>query len=138
MNAITGFVPYLHVQSVRESQAFYERLGLVLDSRFGDDNDPYWARLKAPGCDLMLAKASGAIDPGAQAVLFYLYAPDVLALRQTLLEAGLMDGGAFTGGACASPRSGMVFEIKRPFYMPEGELRVHDPDGYVLLIGQLG
>jgi hypothetical protein len=24
-----------------------------------------------------------------------------------------------------------------PHYMPGGEIRVHDPDGYVLLIGQL-
>ena len=37
------------------------------------------------------------------------------------------------------PAAGVeVGEVKRPFYMPAGEFRVADPDGYVLLIGQLG
>jgi hypothetical protein len=30
-----------------------------------------------------------------------------------------------------------VGEITRPFYMPAGEFRLEDPDGYVLLVGQL-
>ena len=30
-----------------------------------------------------------------------------------------------------------IFSLTRPFYMPNGEVRVHDPDGYCLLIGQL-
>jgi hypothetical protein len=30
-----------------------------------------------------------------------------------------------------------VFEIVPRFYMPAGELRIHDPDGYCLLVGQL-
>jgi hypothetical protein len=30
-----------------------------------------------------------------------------------------------------------VGEIEYPFYMPAGEFRVVDPDGYVLLVGQL-
>jgi hypothetical protein len=29
-------------------------------------------------------------------------------------------------------------EIHHPHYMPAGEIRVVDPDGYVLLVGQLG
>jgi hypothetical protein len=31
-----------------------------------------------------------------------------------------------------------VGAVTYPFYMPAGELRVEDPDGYVLLAGQLG
>jgi hypothetical protein len=27
--------------------------------------------------------------------------------------------------------------IEHPFYMPSGEFRLFDPDGYVLLVGQL-
>ncbi len=27
-------------------------------------------------------------------------------------------------------------EVEHPFYMPSGEFRVVDPDGYVLLVGQ--
>jgi hypothetical protein len=30
-----------------------------------------------------------------------------------------------------------VGEIEHPSYMPAGELRVLDPDGYVVLVGQL-
>jgi hypothetical protein len=30
-----------------------------------------------------------------------------------------------------------VYSLCHPFYMPEGELRVQDLDGYTLLIGQL-
>jgi hypothetical protein len=31
-----------------------------------------------------------------------------------------------------------VSAITYPQYMPKGEIRVEDPDGYVLLIGQAG
>ncbi|MBL8060545.1 MAG: hypothetical protein JNK63_07520 [Chthonomonas sp.] len=135
---ITGFVPYIHVQSVLESQAFYEKLGMILDSRFGEEGDPYWARMKGKNSDLMLAKASGPIDPTTQAALFYLYSEDISALREHLLQSGVHNGGKFNGDEMDWPRNGRLFDINKPFYMPDGELRVHDPDGYVLLIGQLG
>jgi len=35
-----------------------------------------------------------------------------------------------------SDKIAVVFEVTRPHYMPEGEVRVVDPDGYGLLIGQ--
>jgi hypothetical protein len=56
-----------------------------------------------------------------QAVLFYLYSPDFIALRQHLLDSGVH-----------------VSAITHPDYMPKGEIRAEDPDGYVLLIGQSG
>ena len=68
----------------------------------------------------MLAQASGPIDAAAQAVLFYCWAPDVQQLHDELAAAGSEVG-----------------DITRPFYMPAGEFRVEDPDGYVLLVGQL-
>lgn len=134
---ITGLVPYIHVQNVLESQTFYEQLGMTLDSRYGEEGDPYWARLKGRNSDLMLAKASGLIDPTVQATLFYLYSEDLVGLRNHLLAKGVQDGGDFGVGETAWPRSGRAFTITFPYYMPMGELRVHDPDGYVLLIGQL-
>lgn len=135
---LTGFVPFLHVQDVLESQAFYERLGLELLSRFGPEGDPYWARLVGYRSDLMLARASGPIDPRVQAVLFYLYTPNLKGLREQMLADGVVDGGTFAGEAGDDfPRSGKLFDITHPHHMPAGEMRVHDPDGYVLLIGQL-
>lgn len=136
---LQSFVPYIHVADVQASVDFYSRFGLGLDSRFGPEGDPYWARMRRPGCDLMIAKADGPVDPRQQAVLFYLHVSDVRAFRAAMLEAGLTDGGTYQGDANeAFPRTGVVFEPTHPFYMPAGEVRVHDPDGYVLLCGQLG
>jgi hypothetical protein len=53
--------------------------------------------------------------------LFYLYSPELIALREHLLGNGVK-----------------VSPITYPDYMPKGEIRVEDPDGYVLLIGQSG
>ena len=56
-----------------------------------------------------------------QAVLFYPYSPDLIALREHLLAKGVK-----------------VSSITYPEYMPKGEVCLDDPDGYVLLIGQAG
>jgi hypothetical protein len=69
----------------------------------------------------MFARASEPVIPSQQAVLFYLYSPDLIALREHLLASGVN-----------------VSPITYPEYMPKGEIRVEDPDGYVLLIGQAG
>ncbi|MEP7224113.1 MAG: hypothetical protein ABI783_04045 [Actinomycetota bacterium] len=62
----------------------------------------------------------GPVDAGSQAVLFYCWTPDVEGLHGELAAAGLEVG-----------------DITRPFYMPAGEFRAEDPDGYILLVGQL-
>jgi hypothetical protein len=67
----------------------------------------------------MVTRASEPVIPSQQAVLFYLYSPDLIALREHLLASGVK-----------------VSPITYPEYMPKGEIRVEDPDGYVLLIGQ--
>ena len=137
--SLLSFVPYIHVADVQASIDFYLKFGLDLDSRFGPEGEPFWARMRRPGCDVMLAKADGPVIPGEQAVLFYLHVDDVQAFRATMLAAGLADGGAYVGSTPGEfPRTGMVFTPTNPHYMPAGEVRVHDPDGYVLLVGQLG
>jgi len=132
------FVPYIHVADVQASIDFYSKLGLGLDSRFGPEGKPFWARMKRPGCDLMLARASGPIDPRQQAALFYLHVDNVRAFREAMVDKGLADGGTFIGETADFPPTGVVFNITHPDYMPAGEARVHDPDGYVLLVGQIG
>ena len=67
----------------------------------------------------MLTRSSHPVDPGVQAVLFYLYAADLEGLRQHLLDNGIAAGA-----------------ITFPEYLPNGEFRVVDPDGYVLMIAQ--
>lgn len=136
-NMLTAFIPLAHVQNILESQAFYERFGMILQARFGPEGDPYWAHLVGIRSNLMLSKASGPIDPGQQAVLFYLHTTDLVELRETLMASGVADGGSYRGaGEDDFPRSGKLFDITYPDYMPLGEMRVHDPDGYVLLVGQ--
>lgn len=148
---VHALIPMMHVRSVEASIKFYSHLGFACVSRMDHhDGRPIWARLRSPrtatqgGAELMLAAASPAPDPGQQAVLLYLYSADVVALRRHLLDAGLPDGGLYHGQplirACTTTDESdyrTVFEVSRPHYMPVGEVRVHDPDGYVLLIGQL-
>jgi hypothetical protein len=67
-----------------------------------------------------VAQADGAVDPSQQAVLSYCWSRDVEGLHAELRRAGIVAG-----------------EIEHPFYMPAGEFRVADPDGCVLLVGQL-
>lgn len=136
---LQSFVPFIHLADVQTSIDFYARFGLELDSRFGPEGAPFWARMKRPGCDLMLARASAPIDPRSQAALFYLHVDDAEAFREAMLAAGLVDGGEYRGARDGEfPRSGVVFAPTFPNHMPAGEVRVHDPDGYVLLVGQLG
>jgi hypothetical protein len=69
----------------------------------------------------MLARATEPVVPSQQAELFYLYSPNLVSVREHLISAGVR-----------------VSTITYPDYMPKGEARIEDPDGYTLLIGQAG
>jgi len=119
---LTHAAPFTHVADVARTVAFYEQLGCTIhNTHRAPDGTLVWAMLTAGKANLMFALASDPIDAGQQAVLFYLYSSDLVALRQHLLDGGIK-----------APA------IKYPFYMEKGELRITDPDGYVLLIGQSG
>ena len=71
-----------HAADVDRSIAFYSRLGFTCQSRFsGPDGLTNWADLRCGAARLMLARASGKVPAAEQAVLFYLYTPDVQAFR---------------------------------------------------------
>ena len=119
---VTGLIPMAHVADVQLSVDFYKVLGLELrGSLKASDGDLRWAHVACEQAHLMLARASGPIVASQQAVLFYLYSPDLVALREHLIAAGVT-----------------VSAITHPEYMPKGEVRLEDLDGYVLLIGQAG
>ena len=125
---LVGLTPYAHVADVQRSIDFYAQLGLIAANTHVHGGALLWAFLtnvdgdpNAAAVRLMLARADEPVDPHAQAVLFYLWAEDVRALHDELKDNGVAVG-----------------EVHEPFYMPAGEFRVEDPDGYVLLIGQLG
>lgn len=116
---VSSLVPMAFVRSVPRSIEFYRQLGFEPGGTHTPEGEaePTWAWLRSEGAQLMVARASEPVDPGAQAVLFYLYCADVRALRERLIEAGVEAG-----------------PVQRPFYAPRGEFRVTDPDGYVLMI----
>ena len=118
----TGLIPMAYVQDVQRSADFYRLLGMeVRDSLRNAFGVLQWIDLVCDRAQLMLTRTSAPVVTGQQAVLFYLYSPNLPALREHLLANGVS-----------------VSSITYPEYMPKGEVRVEDPDGYVLLIGQTG
>lgn len=162
-SGIFAVTAYLHVADVDRSIAFYELLGLVADTVYREGGEEqegngsegasaggpaFWASMhgrvkgaRVEGSRLMLARASGPIDPGVQAALLYMYSQDVRSLAETLRARGVPSLGRFmecaVGQAAGIHDYRAVYDVTQPHYMPAGELRVHDPDGYVVLIGQL-
>jgi catechol 2,3-dioxygenase-like lactoylglutathione lyase family enzyme len=109
-----------HVADVQRSADFYSQMGFRIVSTFKNDAGVLrWVDLRSGDAALMLTKADAPVIAAEQTVLFYLYTDGLVALREQLLGSGVA-----------------VSEISYPFYMEKGEIRVADPDGYVLLIGQ--
>ena len=121
-----SLVAFAHVADVERSIRFYADLGFEVGNRVqSDDVQPdggsvtVWAWLQSEKADLMVGLAEDPVDPAKQAVLFYLYFDDIQATRDTLVGLGHAPGA-----------------ICHPFYMPGGECRLLDPDGYVLMLAQ--
>jgi len=119
---VNGLIPMAHATDVQRAVDFYKLLGMeVRGSLHHPTGYLQWVHLACGQADLMFARASGPVLASQQAVLFYLYSPDLVALREHLLSSGVK-----------------VSPISYPDYMPKGEIRMEDPEGYVLLIGQAG
>ncbi len=117
-----SLVAFAHVADVERSIDFYADLGFKVANTVVPEGKtaPVWAWLASEKADLMVGLASGPIDSSQQAILFYLYYDDISQARAALVELGHDPG-----------------EIKYPFYMPGGECRLEDPDGYVLMLAQI-
>lgn len=119
---VKGLVPMAFAADVQRSVDFYKLLGMEMRGSLKNPSGALqWMHLANDQAELMFARASDPVIPSQQAVLFYLYTPDLIALREHLLSSGVS-----------------VSSITYPNYMPKGEIRVDDPDGYCLLIGQAG
>ena len=119
---VASLVPMAHVADVEASATFYAKLGFEVCGSFtppGDDS-PSWVALHSGPAELMLMRASEPVVPRQQAVLFYVYCRDVEAMHRELAGAGLGPG-----------------PIAKPFYNPQGEFRLADPDGYVVMVAHL-
>lgn len=117
-----SLVAFAHVADVERSIRFYADLGFeVANSVPSEDGSARgWAWLQSGKASLMVGMAGEPIDPDRQAILFYLYFDDIKATRAALVDLGHQPG-----------------EICYPFYMPGGECRLVDPDGYVLMLAQI-
>lgn len=119
---VTGLIPMAFAADLQRSVDFYKLLGMeVRGSLRNSSGELQWVDLVCEQAQLMFARASDPVIPSQQAVLFYLYSPNLITLREHLLASGVK-----------------VSPITFPDYMPKGEIRLEDPDGYVLLIGQAG
>ena len=121
MSAKVGYsTPMLHVAEIERSIRFYELLGFVTVDT--DRCKPLgWARMHCDGGAVMFLRAEEPLDPVRVTTMLYMYTPDLVALREQLLAAGIK-----------------VPPIKYPGYMPSGEIQMPDPDGYPVLVAHWG
>lgn len=115
---VDGLIPFVNVKSTERSIAFYEHLGFVVTSIYTYRGKPAWAELTSHGAVLMVATGD-PVDQMGQGILFYLYSDDLAALREQLLAAEI-DVGEIGDGTPG----------------PREEMKLIDPDGYVLMIAQ--
>lgn len=135
---VARLVPFVHVADVEDSLAFYALLGFSPENMMRDAHDrAFWALANSGEAEIMLARASGPVDAEQQAVLFYMYSDDIAGLREHLLANGLRDGGVYSGASSPDDGPRTVFAVQPRDYMKGGEMRITDPDGYVILVGQL-
>ena len=116
----------LPVRDVERSVGFYSLLGFAVGNRVPPEGRMHWVWLYAPtvrdwrrGPNLMLSRSERAIDTGGPSTLLYLYATNLVALREELVRAGQAPG-----------------PIGYPDYLPKGEFEITDPDGHRLMIAQ--
>jgi hypothetical protein len=119
---IEALVPMAYVANVGIAAEFYAKLGFEEIGRFTPpgEESPEWLSLRSGRAQLMLSRASDPVVAEQQAVLFYVYCADVAAMHAALAGDGLAPG-----------------PIAKPFYNPEGEFRLVDPDGYVVMVSHL-
>jgi catechol 2,3-dioxygenase-like lactoylglutathione lyase family enzyme len=117
---VNRLVPFVRVKDVERSVAFYHHLGFTPRSVYRYRDRLAWAALVSEGAEIMFEGGSDPAAPDREAVLFYLYSHNLAALRTQLLAAGIEAG-----------------EIEDGSPGPHEQMRLIDPDGYVLEIAQI-
>ncbi|HTS34438.1 MAG TPA: VOC family protein [Candidatus Solibacter sp.] len=113
-------VALLKVADVDRSIGFYEKL------RFEAGNEPLtddqgvktfaWMH-HGSSAQIMLTRAGQPLDSNSRQVMFYLYVTDMPAYREQLVARGINVG-----------------KVSYPFWSPNGEFQVDDPDGWVWIV----
>ena len=113
-----SLVPMISVADVERSIAFYSHLGFEVANSFACEGETKasWAWLQSGDAALMLGARSD-FTAANHTVLFYFYAENVETAHASLVKAGLNPGA-----------------IATPFYAPQGEFELVDPDGYIVMV----
>ena len=115
---LQSMVAVTYVRDMERSRAFYELLGFApLTSGSGPDSG--WLYLQQEGLFVLLASTRPALDLPALPLLFYFYAADLDALVAAIRAAGTQ-----------------ADHLGYPPHALGGEVRVLDPDGNTILLGQ--
>lgn len=94
---VTNLIAFVQVAEVERSIAFYEKFGFEVTGTYHHLGDLDFAAIESDRAPLMLVRAAGPIDARQQRILFYLYAPDLDALRDQLVADGLPVGPIVDG-----------------------------------------
>lgn len=108
-----------YVRDIAASRSFYELLGFR-EHAAGQAEVSAWSSLHQGSCQVLLATTSPPLDIPALPLLFYFYFDDVTAVVRAL-----EDGGVPTA------------HMGHPPHARGGEIRITDPDGNTVLLGQL-
>ena len=113
-------VALLHVADVDRSISFYEKLG------FEVGNEPLkndqgiktfvWMH-HGNAAQIMLTLAGQSLGSGSRHVMFYLYVTDMPRYREEVVARGIEVG-----------------KVSYPFWSPDGEFQIDDPDGWVWIV----
>jgi catechol 2,3-dioxygenase-like lactoylglutathione lyase family enzyme len=115
---VQAAVPILYVRNVEPARAFYGLFG-YRRTRTGGEGDAQWSYLQCGEHTLLLACVQPPLITTELPLLIYLYVTELSDVRERLAEAG------------------HHYElVGYPDHAPGGELRMCDPDGNVVLVGQ--
>ena len=113
-------VALLHVSDVHRSISFYENLGFDVGNKPLKNDEGVttfvWMH-RGNGAQIMLTLGRQQLNPEARGIMFYLYVTDMKAYREQIISRGVKVG-----------------EVTHPFWSPDGEFRVDDPDGWIWMV----
>jgi predicted lactoylglutathione lyase len=113
-------VALLHVADVDRSISFYQKLGFEIGNEPLKNDQGVttfvWMH-RGNSAQIMLTRAQQPLDSGSPHIMFYLYSTDMPAYREQLIARGVEVG-----------------KVTYPFWSPDGEFQVNDPDGWVWIV----
>src|SRR5690242_935436 len=117
--AVQSMVAATYVRDIAASRAFYELLGFR-EQLAGQAEISAWSSLRQGDCRIVLTSTQPRLDVPALPLLFYFYFDDLAVVLR-----GLEEGGVATA------------HMGYPPHARGGEVRITDPDGNTVLLGQL-